>query len=676
MQTEIELLPDHLINQIAAGEVIENPASVIKELVENSLDAKSSKIEIEIKAGGMLLIRVSDDGIGMNQKNLRMSLLRHATSKIKSFEDLQKVKTMGFRGEALASIASISKLRIESAKDGEAYTLSSDGGKEEAIEPCSRTCGTQVEVKSLFFNVPVRKKFQRSTITLTNEILKTIINLALANPFIAFTFISDGRKVIDVKRGENISFKEALEVRIKAILGESIFNYLTWIDEISGQINIQGFIASPLFSKRNRSGQYLFLNGRSVVSEVISRAVKEGYGTRIDEKDYPVFILHILTEPKWLDVNVHPQKKHVRILDDQTLRSIVQRVINDSFSRKNFESGIGPSFQFFKADGQSQHVQSDGQGFVSSGAENVRGGNIFNENDLARSQVCETRFFETGILETSLKETEVDKNRSLFEKYRQEEIFSSFRNYKEPQDTDKKFNVKIVAKVGHYCLIDPSSDFFFFDRLLSKLNEIKEREKDLKDILTANQYSKDDASKGSLFAVDLKSASAAIFYESIKKAKESNSSFIEKQSLNIPVIIDLLPGDQVSFQNNLELFSNIGFELRFIGDMTIAVDTIPSFLKKDDFTDYLNAVLQEIDLFGKSQVGEKLIEKKLAQKVCKIAKSRQDNYSEEEAIKVVGELLCLSDPFHDPLGDSTIIKIETDDLTKLFVYKKGEKCLI
>ena len=335
MESSIFLLPDHIINQIAAGEVIENPASVVKELVENSLDAGATKVQIEIEAGGMLLIRVSDNGIGMNRSDLERCLMRHATSKIKNFDDLMKINTMGFRGEALASVASISRMKIASSKDGDSNVIYSEGGCILKFEEVSRVEGTLVEVRSLFYNVPVRKNFQKSTAASISEIIKIVNQLALANPYVSFILVSQEKKIIDVKSEKKLSFKDLLERRVKEILGEKIlFENLNWLEFKDGPLQIKGFIGSPSFCKKNRSLQYLLVNRRVVFSNLISMAIKEGYGTRIDEGDYPIYILHVDAENRFIDVNVHPQKKYVRLTQEQFIRQKIQRAISFCFQEE------------------------------------------------------------------------------------------------------------------------------------------------------------------------------------------------------------------------------------------------------------------------------------------------------------------------------------------------------
>lgn len=322
MPMKIIQLDPLTINQIAAGEVIENPSSVVKELVENGIDASAANVKITIKGGGRQLIRIEDDGVGMSQEDLPLAFTRHATSKITSIDDLFAVKTMGFRGEALPSIASVAKCSALSAEEGKKGTLlTMEGGKLLSCDPAERERGTTIEVRDLFYNVPARKKFLRSPRSDIQEIIKFVHSVSLGYPKIGFTLVSDGKKVLEV--GENHS----LEKRIEEILGrEFLVGLLPFAcDEITGYIGL------PNFTRHNRSGQHLFINQRAVYSLPIAFAVKEGYGSALAADRHPVFILNYSADPSLVDVNVHPQKKEVRLsntlkIKEALMRQVVQTI--------------------------------------------------------------------------------------------------------------------------------------------------------------------------------------------------------------------------------------------------------------------------------------------------------------------------------------------------------------
>ena len=321
MVKKIALLETEVINQIAAGEVLENPASAVKEMIENSIDAGSFQIDVEISGGGHQLIRIEDDGTGMGRGDAIECLQRHATSKIRQTDDLLQLSTMGFRGEALAAIASISELEIQTSDDVESTRLRSEGGKIISIEPCARNRGTTIDVRSLFYNTPARQKFQKSPSSSAAHVLKVIQTLALAHPEISFSLKSNEKAVFKVEN--DLDWR----TRCKKILG-SLAHEVT--HEI-GTYSVRGLIGSPEEAKGNRSGQYLYLNRRPIFSPLVARAVKQGYSTRLNDSVYPSFILFLELPPAEFDINVHPQKRDVRFQDDSKVFRLVERGVFKAF---------------------------------------------------------------------------------------------------------------------------------------------------------------------------------------------------------------------------------------------------------------------------------------------------------------------------------------------------------
>ncbi|ADI39206.1 DNA mismatch repair endonuclease MutL [Waddlia chondrophila] len=329
MDKKIQVLDEQTINQIAAGEVVENPASVVKELAENSLDAGATEITAEIRAGGRQLIRITDNGAGMSGEDALLSLERHATSKIRGIEDLYDVYTMGFRGEAVPSIASISKLTIltRSVEEKKGTLIYVEGGKLLKNCPVERDPGTTMEVDSLFFNVPVRKKFQRSPTYDSNEVLKVLSMLALTRPDVKFTLISQGKTLLKATQGD---FKR----RIEEVLGKEFSCGLCPLSFEKEGIKLEGFVGLPYYNRHNRTGQYLFINGRAVFSPLISFAVKEGYGTAMGTHRYPVFVLRLSIPGSLVDVNVHPQKKEVRLRQEQQFKQLIAEAVEKALSHE------------------------------------------------------------------------------------------------------------------------------------------------------------------------------------------------------------------------------------------------------------------------------------------------------------------------------------------------------
>ncbi len=326
MSSRIRVLDDNAINQIAAGEVIESAASCVKELIENAIDASATFIRIETKAAGRALIRVEDNGTGMSGDDLLLSIERHATSKITTTQDLQTLKTLGFRGEALASIASVSKMAFHTALEGErgGMTMGVEGGKIVSFQPAPRTKGTSVEVKRLFYNIPVRKHFQKSESHDQGQIHKILIGAALAHPHVGFEWISDDKIEFSLPP---VSFDTSYLKRIETLLGTSFATSLLPCTLEETPCHLFGYLSLPAAHKPNRHYQTLFINGRPVVSPFLSAVVSEGYGTRIPTDRYPGFLLHLFLPTEWIDANVHPQKIVVRLREEATIRQFLLRAI-------------------------------------------------------------------------------------------------------------------------------------------------------------------------------------------------------------------------------------------------------------------------------------------------------------------------------------------------------------
>lgn len=345
MASKIRILDEKTINQIAAGEVIESPASVVKELVDNAIDAHATKIVVEAVNSGRQLIRVQDNGSGMGHDDALLCIERHATSKIRSLDDLWALATMGFRGEALSSVASISEFSLLTAPQNttsdqaEGSLLQVSGGKIVSHEKVKCLSGTTIEVKSLFYNVPARKKFLKSPAKDASDITKILVQTALANPQVAFELILNHKREFSWQAS-------SAEERIRDALGGEFFSELMPISYQKDDIRIHGFVANPSFSRPTRAYQYLFVNNRPVVSLPLSHAVKEAYGSSLDPVRHPAFVLFIDIATTALDVNVHPQKKEVRFsFEDDLKRVLIEAVSSALFTRNTSFSALRPAFQ-------------------------------------------------------------------------------------------------------------------------------------------------------------------------------------------------------------------------------------------------------------------------------------------------------------------------------------------
>ena len=332
MGSKIRVLSEQTINQIAAGEVIESPASVVKELVENSLDAGATHIQVEIVAGGFSLIKISDNGEGMSHDDALLSIERHATSKIRASEDLFSLETMGFRGEALASIASISKMHLLTCNHSEleATSLYVEGGKCLRVEKASRQRGTTLEMRALFFTTPARKKFQKNPAQAAADVHKVLIHVALSRPDVSFTFLSNQETLLH-------TVSETFEARVAAILGKNTFEQMIRFEKNMEWIQVKGLISMPGVDRPNRLGQYVFINKRPVIAPQISFALQDAYATMLAPRRFPLCVLDLALRPDLIDVNVHPQKKEIRFKDEIALKDFLREVVSQYLNQSSMQ---------------------------------------------------------------------------------------------------------------------------------------------------------------------------------------------------------------------------------------------------------------------------------------------------------------------------------------------------
>jgi len=332
MENRIQKLPDLLLDQIAAGEVIERPASVVKELIENSIDAGATRITVEIEQGGKKLIRVTDNGFGLNQQDMELSIQRHATSKIHNLEDLESLHSLGFRGEALPSIVSISRFSLisKTEESSHAYQLNCSGGKCDGIKPAQHTTGTTIEVRDLFYNTPARRRFLKTDKTEFLRIDELIKNISLSRFDIGFTLIHNGKIVRISQGGENQNLKKA---RISQLCGIEFFDNSFYIDENRHGMRLYGWVAKPSWNRASADRQFFYINGRMIKDKLIGHAVRQAYQDVLFHGRFPAFILYFDLNPALVDVNVHPTKHEVRFRESQQVHGFIFGSLNHALSQ-------------------------------------------------------------------------------------------------------------------------------------------------------------------------------------------------------------------------------------------------------------------------------------------------------------------------------------------------------
>lgn len=354
----IKILPENLVNQIAAGEVVERPSSVVKELVENSLDAGASKIVIEVKEAGKTLIKVADNGFGMEKEDAKLALHRHATSKLLEEKDLWNIRTMGFRGEALASISSVSQLTLKTRreKDISGTEINCDGGEIVKISETGMSPGTQIEVRSLFFNTPARQKYLKKESTELGHISALISTIALANPQIHFTFIHNDKTILDLPKTNDLT------TRVADIFGRTTSEAMLPIFYESSGLKINGLIGKPVLSRSTSHHQYIFVNNRPIQHFLIANMVKEAFHSMLMEGKKPVFILNLEIDPAMVDVNVHPRKIEVRFADQQNIVRIIYLAVKTALEKSSLAPKAFTETQRYMSDRKFDFVNDERTG--------------------------------------------------------------------------------------------------------------------------------------------------------------------------------------------------------------------------------------------------------------------------------------------------------------------------
>lgn len=624
MTSRIRILTEHTINKIAAGEVIENPASVVKELVENALDAASTEICVEIKGGGRQLIRVTDNGIGMNSDDVLLCLERHATSKIREVDDIHTISTMGFRGEAIPSIASISKFTLISCpqlENGESLgtMVIVDGGKIIQCVPAARSQGTTVEVKALFFNVPVRKKFQKSPTYDANEILKMMSAIALGHPQVKFQLISDNRTVLSTSLNLEGTFNENLAGRIKSILGSDYFTSTCLVEECHEEYQLRGYIGLPEYNRQNRTGQYLFINQRSVVSPLVSFAVREGYGTALSTHRHPVYVLHLTIPGSCVDVNVHPQKREVRLRQEQALKETVVR-------------------------GVQKALQQRGGGRSS--------------DDFILSQVDPRPATTLPIPPSSISRPSWVEMPQLMPHY--------------PLPSSPPMRIGTPSPAYASLLVPPKPLLVQEEALLLSVNDVKGCPKVL---ATIKQYILLDAATlgepfvqhpcEGLFLVNQKAAHSRVIFEKLsQQLSEGKESPV--QTLLIPYTFEATPVEAVLLLENLDRLNALGISMRQLGTLTFLVDALPQFFGNTNLQCLIGELMHGMREYQDTRAVARIQERQVAIAASRAAISYGKSLSMEEAQALIQQLVRCQMPLKCPLGKPIWTMISQDELEKRF----------
>lgn len=613
MNNKIKILPESLANKIAAGEVVNRPDSVIKELMENAIDAGAKQIVVIVKNAGKNLMQVIDDGFGMSEEDALLCIQRHATSKISKVEDLEEIKTLGFRGEALASIASVSQFELKTRMeiDELGVSIKIGDGPEIIKEKGAFPQGTSVTVKNLFYNVPARRNFLKTNSTELKHAIDTFKRIALSHPEIAFRFFNEDDNVFDLPEQNQIE-------RLQFIFGENIIDALLEVNEITDYLSLTGFITKPAYLRKSKGEQYLFLNQRYVQSRIINHAVFSAFENLMEKGDYPFFVLSLKIDPKKIDVNVHPSKLDVKFDDEKEVYSFIQAVIKKTLGSYD----LVPSVIFGNNNGKKDSLSFSTNRSIE-------------RNDFSDRPFEKESFTKRG--ESIFSDDDIDR---LFENLNNE-----IKNVAPEVQTEHPFGQIENKEVYHQAdsIFNSDTDTPFI-------------------VLLHNKYILSQIKSG-LMIIDSHVAHERILYEKALQSFEANIPF--SQHLLFPQIIQLDPADFELLKELEPYLINLGFSIKFKSKNTIEIVGIPSDLKTEHESETLLDILHE---YRKNQQ-EKQLETRdnLAKSFsCKAAIKAGDKISEKEMRILVDKLFATSMPYVCPHGRPIVIKIPIQEFDKRF----------
>lgn len=624
---EIKLLPDQLISQIAAGEVVERPASALKELLENSVDAGSTQIQVALQQGGMKLLKVSDNGQGIAKDELVLALTRHATSKIQSLEDLEQVGSLGFRGEALASIASISRTMLTSRQQTatHAWQISAEGSQQQTIRPAALDVGTIVEVHDLYFNTPARRKFLKTENTEFGHCEDAFTRVALSRPHISFLLQHNGKAVTRLA-------SNTPQQRITDVLGSEFAAQSVWVEEESGGLRLWGMTASPTYQRHSRDSQYVFVNGRFVRDKLIAHAIKQAYQDVLHGDKHPAFVLFLELDPSLVDVNVHPAKTEVRFRESQAVHRFIFHSLHKALGKTSAEiqasQPVQAPFNPFRPvlDMPREQVEMPLQSRAALGG-NYQFGNVNDPTPVAQQFYAQLY----GDI------TRVDK--------------SFLGNSLEKHTAEDYLNpVSITEKVLIPEPVDEPQQYPL-GFAIGQLHGIY--------ILAQNAQG--------MVVVDMHAAHERIMYERLKNALSEQA--IATQPLLIPMSFYAEKIEVATLQSlqGSDTLQQLGFDLAMLSPTTIAIRAVPSMLQEADVVSLARAVLKDLNEYGASRV---LLERQneiLGTMACHAAvrANRQLTLTEMNALLRDMEVTERSGQCNH--GRPTWFQVSLSDLDKMFM---------
>lgn len=643
----IVLLDEHTINKIAAGEVVDRPASIVKELIENAIDAKATAITVEIRNGGIKYIRVQDNGVGFASDDVEIAFERHATSKIRKEEDLAKVTSMGFRGEALASIASISKVSLVSKnKDEEIGTKAYvDAGVIKYVEPAAATQGTKIEIFDVFYNVPARFKFLKKDSTEAGYIEDVIRRIALANPGISFKYINNSKTVIQTS--ENIDLKST----IYDIFGKDIYDNIIPVEYNEGSMKLEGVIGLAKISRSTRMHQFTFVNSRYIKDKTINSALDKACSEKYAINKFPFCVLNLSINPTHLDVNVHPAKLEVKFEDENAVFNIIYHGVRQAIENKNREDSPFTNIKLLE-EKSIERISEDlkNTGVVKDDAQNKKFEFIFNSEESYKIEepketiydmAKKTEEFSNIIIEENITKVEEIENTSENNVNEIEIIEKNTLNV-ECVDNNVKNPIQIVEK-------ENTKEEILYKYIGQVFNTYI--------IIQINEK---------MYIIDQHAAHERLLFEQFKENYYSTDRNI--QMLLIPTLVELTPKEKNLVYENMEMFEKAGFIVEEFGDNTIKISGVPNIGYDIDYTDMFKDIIDEILGVIKTQKTEKE-HRFLATLACKAAVKGNMKLNEIEQIELIDKMVKLENPFTCPHGRPTAYEISKYEIERRFLRK-------
>lgn len=718
----IVLLDDSTINKIAAGEVIERPASVIKEMVENSIDAGATNINIEIKNGGISYIRVSDNGKGIQKDDMEIAFERHATSKIRQASDLDTIKSMGFRGEALASIAAIANVEMVSRYKDEQIgnKIVVEAGKTIEFEEIGCPVGTSITVKNLFFNTPVRYKFLKKDFTEAGYIEDVVTRIALVNPNIAIKLINSGKTVIQTSGNNN------LQDVIYAIYGKDVASNVLNVDYTFEDLRVTGVIGKPEIARSNRSNQMFFVNKRYIKDKVLTGATEKAFKGMIPIGKYGFVVLNIEMNPSKVDVNVHPAKLEVRFAEENNVFKCVYHAIQETFLKAELVSSPEREIEDNK-----QAVEEAQRGNILSNLFSLNRNKNDKPSEQTHSNIVEEMYKARHEENSTLEETrrinadeiknQIQQTENNIEKSNGEGLKSTNDNSTSignilvdlakmksniPEEVniadkvDLQDNIEVNKKINELDNLKVAENFdTMYEKTFGKIPASTEekiaqdkKEIDAYDIIKDNNISvfeeveeikqKPDYKfigiafstyiivqiKDEMYIIDQHAAHERILYEKIKKNYYSNGEK-ESQLLLLPDVITLTHKEMDIARDNMDIFEKAGFDIEEFGENTIKLNGVPTVCYDLDTKELFLETLDEINTVARTARQE--IEERFIETVaCKAAVKAHMSLDKQEVDELMTELLKLPNPFTCPHGRPTAIKMDKKDIEKKFARRK------